>query len=354
MTPRVILAGGGTAGSVTPLLAVAPRLQARGAELLFVGTDHGPEEALVDAARLPWRSIPAGKFRRYFSWRNVTDLGHIWRGYTAAKKIISDWRPDVIVSAGSYVAVPLVWAGKRRGVRIVVHQQDVQPGLANRLMQRSADIITTVFESGRKDFGHEKTRWIGNPVRESVLRGSRQIAHERFGGVEGRPTLLVLGGGTGSAFLNQLVADALPQLLPQWNVVHVTGRHRGPVVLAQPQYFPTALMTDDLPHALAIADIVVSRAGIGTLTELMATGKTSMIVPMPGTHQEYNANYIAEHQAAVVVDQRRLSVEFFIRLLDELHRDADRCRALQQHLSALHHPHAAEEMADIILRLART
>ncbi len=352
MKPRIMFTGGGTGGSVTPLLAVADILRDQAA-LLFIGSVGGPERALVEAANIPWQEITAGKLRRYASWQNLRDLGNVWSGYRQAKNILSDWRPNVVVSAGSYVSVPVVWAAKRQGVPILIHQQDIQPGLANRLMAPAANIITVNFEISRSLFPVKKTQVIGNPVRSSILNGSAERAQQELGLDSKRPVLLVIGGGTGSSALNRLVAEALPAWLADWEIVHVTGHHRGPSITSQPHYHPHTFLTDQMADVLAAAQVVISRAGLGMMTELMALGKPCVIVPMPRTHQVANARYLSDHQAAIVLDEEHTTAQVLTGIIDDLGHDADQRSSLGQRLHELFRPNAAQDMADLILRLAQ-
>lgn len=351
MNPRIILSGGGTAGSVTPLLAVAEVLRQRGADILFVGSADGPEQQLVNAAGLAWRSIAAGKLRRYASWKNLADVRQVLAGYTAAKRIMTDWRPDVVVSAGSYISVPLAWAAKRRGIPVLIHQQDIQPGLANRFMTPTAAVITTAFAVSKKYFPPGKTFVTGNPIRSGILQGSRPAGIERFGLDRHRPVLLILGGGTGAAVLNQLVIDSLPALAQRWQVIHVTGQHRGSAILAQKNYHPFAFLTDDLPQAMAVADLVVTRAGLGTLSELMAWGKPIIVIPMPDTHQERNAQFITDERAGLVLNQPTLTPASLVTAINDLWSDQAHRESLSGRLHQLHQPDAAADMAERILHL---
>ncbi len=352
MIPRILLSGGGTAGSVTPLLAVAQVLKQRGAEVLFVGGDQGPERDLIDRAGLGWRSIPAGKLRRYASWKNITDVIHVGRGYSAARRLMAEWKPNVVVSAGSYISVPIAWAAKRGRVPVLIHQQDIRPGLANRLMLPTAPVVTLAFATNQDKFPSSKTLVTGNPVRTEILNGSAESARQRFGLPVHRPVILVLGGGTGAAKLNELILGAVSALSQDFEVIHLTGRHRGPEILAADHYHPYAFLSDDLPDALAVADIVITRAGIGTLTELMALRKPIIVIPMPDTHQEDNADFIADQQAGVVLDQREISADLLVQEIKQLWRDDARRQSLADHLHQLYRPDAAERIADQILQLA--
>ncbi len=350
---RIIISGGGTAGSVTPLLAIASELRQRDptVELLFVGTRTGPEQALAELANLPFRTLSAGKFRRYWSWRNLTDVAEIFRGFWAARRLVADWRPDTIVTAGAAVSVPLVWAGKLAGCRILVHQLDVRPGLANRLMAPWAKVVTVTFESSAKYFPAGRTVYVGNPVRPEILAADPVQARAQFRLQPNLPTLLVLGGSTGSNFLNSLVGAVAFRLVRDWQIVHITGRERDFVELQDTRYHRVDFLTWELPHVMAAADLVVGRAGLGTITELAALGKPAILIPLPETHQEENAAVLAKLKAGVVLAQNRLQPNDFYRLLEHLRKHPSELTQLGHNLHQLYRPEALSRLVDLILKL---
>lgn len=350
---RIIISGGGTAGSVTPLLAVAAALRKRdpNIEMLFIGTRNGPERALAELAELPYRALPSGKLRRYWSWRNVADLREIFGGFRAARRLIAEWRPDTIITAGASVSVPLVWAGKLARCRIVVHQMDVRPGLANRLMAPWAQAITVTFESSIKHFPANRTVHTGNPVRPEILQADRAQAFKKFGLLPNLPTLLVLGGSTGSSFLNILIGAVAYRLVASWQIIHVTGRERDFVELQDPRYHRVDFLTWELPHALAVADLVVSRAGIGMITELAALAKPAIIIPMQHTHQEENAALIAQLKAGLILSQEQLKPNDFLKVVEDLRKNPEDRIQLGQNLHQLYRPEALSQMVEIIMQL---
>src|SRR4051794_41113645 len=284
---RVLLAGGGSGGSVTPLLAVAAELRQRlpGTAFLFVGTRDGPERSLALAEGLPYVSVPAGKLRRYWDVQNVFDVGRIGAGLLESLTVVRRFRPTVALGAGGFASVPPLVAASLLRVPVITHQQDVEPGLANRLLIPFATRITVSLPASLPHFPRDRAMVIGNPVRPAVLSGSAERAIARFGLERGLPTVLVTGGGTGALALNRLVAASVPALAEFCQVIHLTGRGRGvePVSRAS-RYHAFELLTDAMPDALAVADLVVARAGLGTFTELAALGKPALIVPLPGSH----------------------------------------------------------------------
>ncbi|HTW96260.1 MAG TPA: glycosyltransferase, partial [Candidatus Methylomirabilis sp.] len=211
---KILLTGGGTAGSVSPLLAIAEDLRAQGGfDFLFVGTKNGIEKQMVKEARIPYRSVAAGKLRRYFDWRNFVDVFKIKLGFWQAFFLMIKERPDLVMAAGGFVAVPVVWAAWLLRVPVIIHQMDIRPGLANKLMAPFARVITVTFEKSLADYG-AKAIFTGNPIKKSLramryaLREDdfkkREAAVRRFGLKSGLPVIFVVGGGTGAEGINKL------------------------------------------------------------------------------------------------------------------------------------------------------
>lgn len=355
MSYRILLSGGGTAGSVTPLIALAEaiRRRRRDVEFLFVGTTFGPEKDLVQKAGLEFRAITSGKFRRYWSGKNITDIWRIWRGYGEAKKILQDWQPQVAVTAGSFVSVPLIWAAQRQGIATLVHQQDVRPGLANRLMVPGAKKITAAFQSTIQAFGNRPTVWIGNPVRPEILAGDSKQAAGIFHLEQHVPVLLVLGGGTGSATLNNVIEQVAGELVKDWTIIHLTGPKREPTKFRHPRYQQFPSLFSELPHALAAADVVISRAGLGAISELAALGKAVIFIPMPGTHQEDNAAMVANSNGAIVLHQPDQIATKLPAAVERLRQNPSEAQQLGLQLKQLYRPDALSRLADETLALLR-
>lgn len=355
MKRRILLTGGGSGGSVTPLLALAKYLRQQDPELefLFVGSTTGPEASLCEAANIPFQAVPSGKWRRYWSWKNITDLGNLWRAWQTAQRIVRQWPPDVTISAGSFVAVPVTWAAKRVGSRVVIHQQDVRPGLANKLMVKAADVITVAFEQSLRDFPKNKVQLVGNPVRPEILTGSLDEAKKLFQLQIGVPTLLVIGGGTGSQALNQLISAVAYRLVRHWQIIHIVGQRGGMPELRDERYHQFQFLTWEFPHALAAADIVISRCGLGAITELAATAKPAIFVPLPRTHQLDNAKLINDLKAGLVVPQSELTEERLWSILENVRQDPGSRQQWSSNIRRLAHPNALSELGKIVLHLAR-
>jgi UDP-N-acetylglucosamine--N-acetylmuramyl-(pentapeptide) pyrophosphoryl-undecaprenol N-acetylglucosamine transferase len=356
VSTRVLLAGGGSGGSATPVLAVAQALRRQEADvaLLYIGTRDGPEAALAAAQGIPFAGIHAGKLRRYWDLQNVADPFRVLAGIAEAYALARRFEPSVAMAAGGFGAVPPMVAARLVGAYTLIHQQDVEPGLANRLLVPFARRITVSLEGSLAHFPEGRTVVTGNPVRDEVLAADAQRAYTTLDLDPGLPLVVVTGGGTGALGLNRLVAAAAPELVAHAQVVHLTGRGRG--VAAQTssaRYRQIEFLVNEMPDVLAAATVVVSRAGMGTLTELAALRKPSLIVPMPGSHQWANAQAFARLGAIEVADQVALTPEDLAqRILSLLADDATR-RELGQALGGSMPRDAADRIASELLQSQR-
>ncbi len=318
---RVLLAGGGSGGSATPVLAVAQEIRRRrpGTVLLYVGTRSGPEAALASTLDIPYVGIASGKLRRYWDAQNLIDPFKVLAGVAQALGVARNFRPHLAFAAGGFAAVPPMVAARLVGAGTLIHQQDVEPGLANRLLVPFARRITVTLPSSLAHFPHGRTVVTGNPVRREVLEAQPGRAFDALGLDRALPLVVVTGGGTGALGLNRLVAEAAPRLVDAMQVVHLTGQGRSVAARTDsPRYRQVEFLAKEMPDLLAAATLVVSRAGLGTLTELAALSRPALIVPMPGSHQWSNARAFEAMGAIEVADQESLTGEVL----------ADRVRAL--------------------------
>jgi UDP-N-acetylglucosamine--N-acetylmuramyl-(pentapeptide) pyrophosphoryl-undecaprenol N-acetylglucosamine transferase len=346
------LAGGGSGGSATPVLAVAQALRRRdpSVELLYVGTRDGPEATLALAHGIPFAGVHTGKLRRYWDARNLTDPVRVATGIAESYALVRQFRPQLAMAAGGFAAVPPMVAARLGGARTLIHQQDVEPGLANRLLVPFARQITVSLASSRAHFPRGRTTVTGNPVREEILAARPEVAIERLGLEATLPIIVVTGGGTGALELNRLVAAAAPLLIEFAQVVHLTGRGRGVTPnIDSSRYRQIEFLVEEMPHLLAAASVVVSRAGMGTLTELSALARPSLIVPMPASHQWANANAFARLGAIEVADQLALSPERLAKRILSLLADQPRRDQLSRTLGHSMPRDAADRIAANLL-----
>lgn len=367
---KIMLSGGGSGGPVIPLLEITKELRRLKPDLdfVFVGTENGPEREMVENfGNLRFVSLPAGKFRRYFSLKNFSDIFLIFSAFFKAFPLLRKEKPSLVISVGSFASVPLIYAAAFLRIPIIIHQQDVRPGLANRLMAPCAKIITAVFEKTLADYG-PKAVLTGNPISipekfpefdsalEPILLGNK-------------PLVLILGGGTGAIAINQLVQEAKSELLNFCNVIHVTGKNKGDLKSDADLEKPLSEKNTDIPKGfylawelinhnqlLAIMDratLVVSRCGLATLTEISALKKAAILIPMPHSHQEDNAYIFARAKAALVLSQDNLSPESFNQEIKKLLSDQEALRTYANNVYNIMEKGAALKISQIILELIK-
>jgi UDP-N-acetylglucosamine--N-acetylmuramyl-(pentapeptide) pyrophosphoryl-undecaprenol N-acetylglucosamine transferase len=327
--PVVAFAGGGTAGHVFPGLAVAARL---GRRVIWIGSSRGVERRLVTEAGIEFRGIPAGKLRRYFSLRNITDVLRTAAGIVASLGIMIRDKPALLFSKGGFVSVPPVLAAWLRGIPAWTHESDFDPGLATRINLRFCEKVLVSFPEtvDRLPKGFRlKAVVTGNPVRNAMYAAQPQRGREFVQCTRGAPLLLVIGGSLGSSFVNTLIAESLPRLLPRFFVVHQMGEKEY-VRARQEGYFPAPFFGEELPDLMAAADLVISRAGANTLAEIAALGKPSLLIPLPASgsrgDQLRNAEVFRSRGASLVLEEGRATAEALVSVVESLF-DGDERRA---------------------------
>ncbi|MGE5426173.1 MAG: UDP-N-acetylglucosamine--N-acetylmuramyl-(pentapeptide) pyrophosphoryl-undecaprenol N-acetylglucosamine transferase [Bacillota bacterium] len=357
--PLIVISGGGTGGPSTAPLALASAFRhlRADASFLFVGNDPVLEKRLFGetllALRADYLSVPAGKWRRYFSFRNFSDLFNILSAFIRVYRVFRHRQPALIVSAGSFASVPVVWAGKLCGAKVMIHQQDLRPGLANRLMSPFADKVSVSFSKSLGDYG-AKARLIGNPSQASEIgEEEKRAAREKYSIVSGRPFILVTGGGSGALGLNKMIFEALPNLPRSWQILHLTGTGKGLGAPGREGYQVIEnLSHGDFSALLASADLVISRAGLGALTELSLFARPTVLIPMPGSHQEENAAFFVSQRAAEKVEEGEEPAAL-AGLLIRLMEDSMARRELSAKIAALMPRDAAEKGAEMMDELTK-
>ncbi len=352
--PRVLLAGGGSGGSATPVLAVAQELRRGhpGVELLYVGTRSGPEATLASALDIPYVGIATGKLRRYWDVQNLVDPFKVLAGIAQSQRVVRGFRPHLAFAAGGFAAVPPMVAARLFGAGTLIHQQDVEPGLANRLLAPFARRITVTLPSSLAHFPRGRTVVTGNPVRREILEAQPGRAFDALGLDRALPLVVVTGGGTGALGLNRLAAEAAPRLVDAMQVVHLTGRGRSVASRTDsPRYRQVEFLAREMPDLLAAATLVVSRAGLGTLTELAALSRPALIVPMPGSHQWANARAFQAMGAIEVADQDGLTGELLAERVRTLVSDEARRQRLGERIGQSMPMDAATRIADALIEL---
>ena len=324
---KILLTGGGTAGHVTPNIALLPDLKAEGYDIHYIGSYEGMEKKLITAQGIHYDGIATGKFRRYLSAKNLTDPFRVIKGFQQAKKLIRDYKPDVVFSKGGFVAVPVVLAAGHYHIPVIIHESDMTPGLANKICMRTAKKICCNFPETVKLLPADKAVLTGTPIRRELLNGSRDAGFAFTGLSDDKPILLMMGGSTGSRAVNAGLRSALPQLLKEFHVIHLCGKGNLDSTLAQPGYIQYEYISDELKDLFAISDIVLSRAGANAICELLALKKPNILVPLPAAvsrgDQILNANSFKKQGFSYVLEEEKLNADTLMAAVHEVYNNRD-------------------------------
>lgn len=346
---KILCAGGGTLGSVTPLLAVIEEIKKRHpeVEVEWWGTENGPERELVKSNNITFQEIVSGKLRRYVSLENIVDIFRIIVGFWQAIWYLGSNKPNCLLTAGSYVAVPVAWAAYLYGVPVFAHQQDVRPSLANKLISPVASKITVALAESIKDFSSDKVILTGNPVRQVFLEyPNKDKAKEKLGLDPARPVVLVMGGGTGAQFLNNLVSQIKNDLIKVAQIIHVTGI--GKNLGTATNGYKMVDLTNESVDLFAASDVVITRAGMGTLTELSALHKPAIVVPIPQSHQEDNAKYFSDKGAVIMIRQEELTSHTLLATVSQIINNKETSQKLGEKISEVLPTGASAKIADLV------
>lgn len=278
---KIILTGGGTAGHVTPNLALLPSLKERGYEIHYIGSYNGIERKLIESAEIPYDGISSGKLRRYFDVKNFSDPFRVIKGYTEARRLIKKYRPDVVFSKGGFVAVPVVLAAKHYKVPTIIHESDMTPGLANKLCIPSAAKVCCNFPETLKYLPEDKSVLSGSPIRKELLEGDRLTGLQYTGLSAAKPIILVIGGSLGAVAINNAVHSLLPKLLKTYQVIHICGKgNLDENLIGKVGYVQYEYVDAPLRHLFAAADLILSRAGANSICEILALRKPHVLIPL--------------------------------------------------------------------------
>ena len=326
---RIVLTGGGTAGHVTPNLALLPALRERGYDIRYIGSKEGIEKKLIQDAGIPYDGISSGKLRRYFDLKNFTDPFRVLKGFGEARKLLKKYRPDVIFSKGGFVSVPVVLAAKRLKIPVIIHESDMTPGLANRISFPAASKVCCNFPETLQNLPPEKAVATGCPIRAELLSGSRLRGLELTGFSPDQPVLLVIGGSLGSVKVNAAVRQALPRLLETFQVLHICGKKNLDESLkGTPGYRQFEYVSEPLKDLFALADVVISRAGANAICELLALRKPNLLIPLSAAasrgDQILNAESFRKQGFSAVLPEEELSEERLLEAVGQVYRDRSR------------------------------
>ncbi len=305
---KIVLTGGGTAGHVTPNIALFPALREANFEIHYIGSYEGIEKRLIEDYEIPYYGIATGKFRRYFDLKNFTDPLRVLKGYAEAKKILKQIKPDVLFSKGGFVSVPVVRAANSLGIPCIIHESDMTPGLANKLCIPAASKVCCNFPETLQMLHKEKAVLTGSPIRAELRQGNRIAALDLCKFTANKPVIMVIGGSLGAAAINKTVRDALPMLLEDFQVIHICGKEKvDNLLLNVPGYKQFEYVKTELKDLFALADVVVSRAGANAICELLALKKPNVLIPLSAKSsrgdQILNARSFEAQGFSLIIDE---------------------------------------------------
>ena len=320
---KIFMTGGGTAGHVTPNIALFDSLQKDGYEIHYIGSYEGIEKGLIENKKIPYYGISSGKFRRYRSWKNLTDPFRVLHGFFQARRLLGRIRPNVVFSKGGFVSVPVVMAAKTRHIPVIIHESDLTPGLANKLAMPSATKVCCNFPETLPYLPKEKAVLTGSPIRQELLHGNKQAAKDFCGFTGDLPILMVMGGSIGSVYINNAIRGCIDTLLTKYQIIHLCGKGNIDESLKDKKgYAQFEYISENLPDLFAAADLVVARAGANSICELLALHKPNILIPLSRNasrgDQILNANSFAKQGFSAVLEEEEVTSEKLMATIDDV------------------------------------
>lgn len=320
---KIVMTGGGTAGHVTPNIALFDSLQKDGYEIHYIGSYEGIEKGLIEDKKIPYYGISSGKFRRYRSWKNLTDPFRVLHGFFQARRLLGRIRPNVVFSKGGFVSVPVVMAAKTRHIPVIIHESDLTPGLANKLAMPSATKVCCNFPETLPYLPKEKAVLTGSPIRQELLHGNKQAAKDFCGFTGDLPILMVMGGSIGSVYINHAIRGCIDTLLTKYQIIHLCGKGNIDESLKDKKgYAQFEYISENLPDLFAAADLVVARAGANSICELLALHKPNILIPLSRNasrgDQILNANSFAKQGFSAVLEEEEVTSEKLMATIDDV------------------------------------
>ncbi len=324
MSKKIVLTGGGTAGHVTPNMALIPKLRELQYEIAYMGSYDGIEKKLMEDFNIPYFGIATGKFRRYFDPKNFSDPFRVLKGMGEARKYLKEIKPDVVFSKGGFVSVPVVRAAYSLGIPCIIHESDMTPGLANKLCIPVAKKVCCNFPETFSMLPASKAVLTGSPIRKELAMGSKEAGYRMCGFDASKPVIMVVGGSLGSAAINQAVRDVLPELLKDFQVVHLCGKEKmDNLLLTTSGYKQFEYVRSEMKDLFAMADLVISRAGANAISELLALKKPNILIPLPASSsrgdQILNAKSFESQGFSIVIDEDDLTHKLLLEKVQELY-----------------------------------
>ena len=347
---KIVMTGGGTAGHVTPNIALFPRLKELGYEIHYIGSYTGIEKSLIEAQGIPYYGISSGKLRRYFDPKNFSDPAKVVKGYFQAKKLLKKIKPDIVFSKGGFVSVPVVLAAKHSHIPAIIHESDLTPGLANKLAIPSASKVCCNFPETLKYLPEGKAVLTGSPIRAELLQGDRLAGLQYTNLSAAKPIILVIGGSLGSVKVNGAVRSILPKLLEQFQVIHICGKgNLDESLIGTSGYVQYEYVDSPLKHLFAAADLIVSRAGANSICEILALRKPNVLIPLSAAasrgDQILNANSFAKQGYSTVLEEEKVTDDT---LFDAIHDTYENRRTFIENMEKSHLNNAIDTIMKLI------
>lgn len=320
---KIIMTGGGTAGHVTPNLALVPKLKELNFEIKYIGSNNGIEKEIITNNNIPFYGISSGKLRRYFSMKNFSDPFKVLKGVGQAFWILSKEKPDVIFSKGGFVAVPVVVAASIKGIPVVAHESDMTPGLANKLSAPFCDKLCVTFRESLKYIKDGKGVLTGSPIREDILKGNVKEGLKICGFKGNKEVLFIMGGSLGSQLINNEIRKNLKRLLNDFDIIHICGKGNIDENLTnQRGYKQFEYVSEELPHLMKCSDYIISRAGANSIFEFLALKKPTLLIPLSKKasrgDQILNSRSFEKEGYSLVIEEEELKDDALYNKIQEL------------------------------------
>ena len=332
---HIVLTGGGTAGHVTPNIALMGRLKEQGYQISYIGSYNGIEKTLIEELGIPYYGISSGKLRRYFDLKNFTDPFRVLKGFSEARKLLKQLKPDVVFSKGGFVTVPVVVAAGRLKIPAIIHESDMTPGLANKLCIPSAVKVCCNFPETKAHLPEGKAVVTGTPIRPELLQGDAAKGRAFTGFTSEKPVIMIIGGSLGAQAVNDAIRRILPELLKDFQVVHLCGKgKRDDSKNDLKGYVQYEYIESELADLFAMADIVISRAGANAICELQALKKPNLLIPLSANasrgDQILNARSFEKQGFSMVLEEEAITDEVLLKAVHDLYDHRETYRAAME------------------------
>lgn len=329
MSKKIILTGGGTAGHVTPNMALIPELKKKGYEIKYVGSYTGIEKKLIEEMGVEYQGISSGKLRRYFSMKNFSDPFRVLKGFKEAKKIMKDYNPSIVFSKGGFVSVPVVLAAKKYKIPVIIHESDMTPGLANRIAMKGASVICHNFPETAASLPDGKAVLTGSPIREELRHGDKAAGLKSLDFTLDKPVIMVMGGSLGAVAVNNAIRGALDELLDKYQIIHLCGKGKLDESLKNiPGYKQFEYVKSELTNYFAAADLLVSRAGANAICEIAALQKPNILIPLSRKasrgDQILNANSFKKQGFSEVIEEEDVTKESLVNMINQVYDNREK------------------------------